>query len=322
MNRRIFVSKIALIAGTVAAAPLQISSHATPSSGVSKPGFRLAHITDTHVFAKDRCPENMMRFLVALAAVKPAPDLILHTGDVIMDAMALPDSAPVQDQWDLWRKLAADLPAPVRYCLGNHDIWAGESKGDAFSGKRLAMDELKIADPYYRFQQCGWEFLMLDSARPMGNRYEARLDDVQREWLAAEIESIPATTPLVICSHIPILSAGINEFSSVQENVPDRSTQGRPIFIWTAGASLLHNDTKQVRALLRRRSGVTLCLSGHLHLQDHVVYDGIDYLGNGAVCASWWAKPAFHQTKSGFAILDLHPDGRWNRTYYTYEWLT
>lgn len=320
MNRRTFLTQTALLTGAAVAGPLLTSSRAAPAAVTSKRGLRLAHIADTHVFGRSRCPENMARFLAALAAVRPAPDLILHTGDVIMDAMALTDRAAVQAQWDLWRKLAPELPAPVRYCIGNHDIWTSEPGGGPHFGKRLAMDELKLAQPYYRFQQGGWVFLLLDSARPAGDRYEARLDGAQREWLAGELKSIPASTPVAVCSHIPILSAGINDFSSVREGGPDNSPAGRAASVWTAGASLMHNDTHELQALLRQRGGITLCLSGHLHLRDHVEYDGIHYLGNGAVSAGWWAKPVFHQTPSGFALLDLSPDGQWSRTYHPYEW--
>jgi hypothetical protein len=77
-----------------------------------------------------------------------------------------------------------------------------------------------------------------------------------------------------------------------------------------------------VQSILRKRTGVTLCLSGHLHLKDHVEYDNIHYLGNGAVCANWWNTQTFHQTQAGYATLELYPDGRWERKYHAYKWGT
>jgi len=55
-------------------------------------------------------------------------------------------------------------------------------------------------------------------------------------------------------------------------------------------------------------------------LLDQPVYDGITYVGCGAVSGDWWKKNTFHQTQCGFATLNLFPDGSFDRTYHAYEW--
>jgi len=322
MNRRHFVRTLGALAGTAAAAPLLASS----SDSAARPrALRIAHLTDTHVSDHKNCPGGLERMFAALAALDPAPDLVMHTGDVIMDSWAVHDAARVEKLWSVWRAAAARLPAPLRACLGNHDIWIGETRThEKFRYQLRAMDELQLERPWYAFEQGGWRFLMLESTRPIvdGSKsyYAARLDQEQLEWFLGELARTPATQPLVVCSHIPILSAAVHDWAQYRETVPDFPSAGKTGSAWMFGAPLMHSDTHQLQAALRKRGGVTLCLSGHLHLHDHVVYDGVHYLGNGAVSANWWTTPFFHQTSAGFAVLDLHSDGTWSREYRSCAW--
>lgn len=323
MNRRHFVRTLGALAGTAAAAPLLRS--ATDPMSAARP-LRIAHLTDTHVTDNQNCAAGLERMLAALAALTPAADLVIHSGDVIMDSWAVRDAARVEKLWSVWRAAAAKLPAPLRACLGNHDIWIGETREHPkFRYQLRAMDELHLERPWYAFEQGGWRFLMLESTRPLvdekgGTSYAARLDQEQLEWFLGEVARTPATQPLVVCSHIPILSVAVHAWGQFREHVQDFPAPGRHGSAWLSGGALMHADTKELQTALRKRGGITLCISGHLHLQDHVVYDGVHYLGNGAVSADWWKNPTFHQTGAGFAVLDLHADGTWSRQYQDCAW--
>jgi 3',5'-cyclic-AMP phosphodiesterase len=89
---------------------------------------------------------------------------------------------------------------------------------------------------------------------------------------------------------------------------------------WSVSNGLMHGDSHAIQAILRRHTNVKLCLSGHLHLLDDVAYDGITYMGCGAVSGDWWKNQTFHQTHCGFATLNLFADGTFERTYHTYDW--
>jgi 3',5'-cyclic AMP phosphodiesterase CpdA len=323
MNRRDFIKQSALLAGVASLPPLV--ARAADALPDAKRGFRLAHITDSHAYAEKHCPENLQNFLHAFTAVRPGPDLILHTGDVIMDGTSSADRGPVEAQWNLWRDTAKGFSAPVRYAIGNHDIWLGDFEHPRFPAKQLAMERMGMESPYYRFEAGGWVFLVLDSIRPkrLGAKlgFDSHLDAAQREWFVGELARIPDAQPLMICSHVPILSAGIHDLGSLRDSLADYPAKGKNEPGWVIWGPMLHGDTHEMRAMLRKRAGVTVCLSGHLHLKDDVVYDNVHYLGNGAICANWWKESAFHQTKAGFAMLDLFPDGRWERAYHTYEWV-
>lgn len=323
MNRRTFLQTAGTFAGAMAAAPLLRGM--SPASAPRTHPLRIAHLTDTHVTPNSNCAAGLERMLAALAALDPAPDFILHTGDVIMDAWSQPDAARVAAQWAVWRASAAKLPAPLRACLGNHDNWIGETRDHARWRYQLrAMEELHLEQPWYAFEQGGWRFLVLESTRPLiengKSLYAARLDPEQLEWFRGEVARTPATQPLVVCSHIPILSAALHDWGQFREKVPDFPEVGRVGSAWMSGGALMHGDSHELQTVLRQHAGVTLCVSGHLHLQDHVVYDGVHYLGNGAVSADWWKNPAFRRTRAGFAVLDLHPGGQWSRTYQDCAW--
>ncbi len=321
MNRRHFVRTLGALAGTAAAAPLLVASE----TAARPRGLRIAHITDTHVTDNANCAVGLERLLAALDALDPAPDFILHTGDVIMDSWGVRDAARVEKLWSVWRGAAAKLRAPLRACLGNHDIWIGETRErDGFRYQLRAMEELQLERPWYAFEQGGWWFIVLESTRPAveGEKtfYRAHLDPAQLEWFRGEVARTPATQPLMVCSHIPILSAAVHDWAQTRESVMDFPAPGRASGAWVVSSALMHTDSHALQAVLRQRGGVTVCVSGHLHLQDHVVYDGVHYLGNGAVSADWWGKPVFRQTGAGFAVLDLQPDGTWARTYHSCAW--
>ena len=62
---------------------------------------------------------------------------------------------------------------------------------------------------------------------------------------------------------------------------------------------------------------VRVCLSGHIHIVDHVVFEGKAYINNGAVSGSWWHGP--HKgCPPGYAIVKLWRDGGFEREYITY----
>ena len=63
----------------------------------------------------------------------------------------------------------------------------------------MPLARLGIPDRYYSFDQGGWRFLVLDSTHlPEGEveySYSGKLDEEQYQWLAAQLESDPDTTP-------------------------------------------------------------------------------------------------------------------------------
>jgi Icc protein len=80
----------------------------------------LVQITDTHIeepgnLAYDRfdTAANLRNVVVAINRMNPAPDMVLHTGDMAHHGSA--------ERYAYFRSLIADLKAPFYAIPGNHD---------------------------------------------------------------------------------------------------------------------------------------------------------------------------------------------------------
>ncbi|PUZ25367.1 metallophosphoesterase [Chitinophaga parva] len=273
----------------------------------SKPALRIAHLTDIHLKDKWDAPRRFIKCLHHVQAQSPKVDLVLNGGDVVFD-MNKENMDTINAQWKLMKDtLAADCSLPVHYTLGNHDIWWNEDdKGQAIYGKKYSMDKLGLSSPYYSFNKGGWKFIILDSVHlDIDNTwYIGKLGDEQMNWLKTELENTPATTPVLVMTHIPILSA---------TNLIEDDTVNR----WTLLGGDMMTDNAKIIRLFYQHPNVKLCLSGHIHLRDKVVYNNVTYLCNGAVSGAWWEGNK-RETAPGYGLIDLYADGTFTEAYVNY----
>ncbi len=277
------------------------------SSENKKPVLRVAHLTDVHLKDKWDAPA---RFAKCLHHVQQQPgiDMILNGGDIVFD-MNKENMDTINTQWNLWHNtIKSDCSLPIHYILGNHDIWWNENdKGQALYGKQYAIDQLKLASPYYSFIKNGWKFILLDSVHLDidGTWYIGQLGDVQFKWLEDELKSTPADMPVCVMSHIPLLTATLM--------VDDQTAVNR----WEVLGGDMHTDISKIVSLFYRYNNVKLCLSGHIHLRDKVVYNNVTYICNGAVSGAWWEGNK-HETAPGYGLIDLYADGSFDERYINY----
>lgn len=286
----------------------------TTASPARRRVLRIAHLTDMHIQPERGAGEGMTACWRHLAAQPDRPDLVLTGGDTVMDSMDA-DEVRTRTQWDLWKRVRADeCGLPVESALGNHDVWGWNrrksrtSGEEARYGKKWACEMFGIDRPYRSFDRAGWHFVVLDSVYPAGDGYTGRLDDEQFAWLEGDLKATPASTPVLILSHIPILSASVlMEFAKVENGD------------WRSPGSLMHTDAQRFKDLFLAHRNVKLCLSGHLHLVERTEYNGVTYLCNGAVCGAWW-KGRHHECDNGYAMINLNDDGSFESEYITYGW--
>ncbi|MER2269726.1 metallophosphoesterase family protein [Methylobacterium oxalidis] len=274
---------------------------------------RVAHLTDLHIKPGLEIERSLSNCLEACRA--HSPDFILFGGDLIMDALDA-DFSQAKSQWStLTRILQAELDLPFDACLGNHDVW-GWGNVSHFEhhpsfGKRLALEFLQRDRGYNSFKRGHWHFIILDSIhRTDRNGYVARLDDEQYEWLKQELSNIQASTPVLVLSHIPILSA-CAYFDGNNESTGN----------WTIPGAWMHIDARRLKGLFHQYPNVKLCVSGHIHLLDRVDYLGVSYLCNGAVSGGWWQGP-YQECENGYSIIDLFEDGAFSATYHLFSLAT
>ncbi len=310
MNRREFIERSGALALGAALAGMPSPVQAQPASANRRRVLRVAHLTDLHVQPNQAgYHDSALGMAAAIRHAQSQPDrpeLILFGGDMVMDSLAH-SKAAVQAQWEVWdRVFAAEVKLPYKLCLGNHDVWGWgihdqpEITRDPHYGKALAMERLGLKHRYYSFDQAGWHFIVLDSIQQdfaTKSGYVATLDDEQFGWLGRELAATPATTPVAVLSHVPILAACVF-FSR------DTESSGS----WLLPGSYCHIDARRIKDLFDRHPNVKVCLSGHVHLVDDVRYVGVRYLCNGAVSGNWW-KGVYQEFPPAYALVDFYDDG-------------
>ncbi|HEX2683074.1 MAG TPA: metallophosphoesterase, partial [Ferruginibacter sp.] len=265
MQRRKFIQNISLISAATALPTL--SSAGTTQK---KKSFRVAFISDIHVKPLDVAEAGMKRVLQNINQLKQQPDVIFNGGDSIMDALAASKES-TQTQWNLFNRIInAENKLPVKYCIGNHDIWGwqlkDDVKSDALYGKNWWLQQTGYSKTYYSFTHHNWHFIFLDSVQENNGGYIALLDEPQFTWLENELA---ANKEKLVCivSHIPIISFCSAMFA--KEMLPNGD--------WKLSRALLHTDAKKIKDLFKKYPNIKTCLSGHIHLQDEVNYLGIKY---------------------------------------------
>jgi Icc protein len=286
---------------------------------VTEPGrrrvLRLGHLTDIHVQPELHANEGMVACLRHVLAQKDKPELILTGGDAVMDAFGQAEPR-ARLLFEMWKKILKDeCPLPMEHCIGNHDIWGWDKKHSKLTGdepnygKKWAMEVYGVAKPYRSFDRAGWHFVVLDTVYPNGDGYFGRLDDEQFEWLKGDLAAVKAGTPVLVLSHIPIVTAGAF-FDTDPKDKGD----------WTIPRARMLEDAWRLKDLFGAHRNVRLCLSGHIHLQDRVDYNGVTYLCDGAVSGAWW-KGKNHECDAGYAMINLFDDGSFEHEYVNYGWV-
>ena len=305
-------------AGVVAAAligggfPRAARGQSTPPAG-RKRSLRIAHLTDIHVAPERHAAEGLATCLHHLQE-HHRPDLILTTGDAIMDSMGA-DQSRTQTLWDLSQRIwKAECGVPVEHSIGNHDIWGVDKKGskttgtEPLYGKKWIMSLHGWERPYRSFDRAGWHFIALDTVWFDDNGYRGHIDDEQFEWLQHDLAQVAPQTPVLAFGHIPILSAAAY-FKSQAEKSGN----------WKVPASVMSIDARRLKDLFYKHRNVKVCLSGHLHLVDRVDYLGVGYVCGGAVSGGWW-KGNNQECEPGYGVIDLYDDGTFENQYVPYGW--
>jgi 3',5'-cyclic AMP phosphodiesterase CpdA len=277
------------------------------SSKGKKPVLRVAHLTDVHLKNEFEAPTKFAKCLHHVQQQNPKVDFILNGGDIVFD-MNKANLSAINDQWNLLNGiLKSECSLPIHYCLGNHDVWWSEdSKGQTDYGKKYSLEKLNLTKSYYSFTQKGWKFIILDSIQlDVDNTwYIGKLGEEQFTWLENELKNTDPSMPVLVLSHVPILTATL----MIKDNIVNK---------WQMSRGDMHTDTAKVIDLFYQYPNVKICLSGHVHLRDKVQYNNVTYICNGAVSGAWW-NGNNRQTAPGYGVLDLYADGSFEEKYVNY----
>lgn len=305
--RRFLLKATPLLAGL----PLLSRAQAQFPVPSGKPDLTLAHMTDIHFGADLLDPGRLKPGISAeglTTAIRHAQaqgvQMILQGGDLIGEAFNKPASV-VEPQMrgvlDVWRR---EAKVPVHHAIGNHDIWGWDKASSGTTGqeprwgKKWIIEALGLKNRYYSFDQGAWHFVVLDDIQPgEGLDYIIKLDDEQYTWLRDDL-SANKPKPTLILSHAPIL--GVAPFFDGANNLSGD---------WKISGSIMHIDAPRLKGLFKKNPQVKLCLSGHTHLIDQVLYNGVLYANGGAVSAGSWYNN-MQETVPGYNLVRLWNDGR------------
>ncbi|HVW77899.1 MAG TPA: metallophosphoesterase [Alloacidobacterium sp.] len=297
-NRREFLG-LAGAAGLTKFVPSQLSAEAKPTKAED---FTFLFITDTHLQPElDAAKGCDMCFKKARTIQS---DFAIQGGDHVFDSLAV-SRERATSLFDLYGKTEQDLGMKLYHTIGNHDCLgvytsSGVPTSDPLYGKKIFED--RFGKTYYSFDHKGVHFIVLDSIGITNDRaYEGRVDTEQLRWLASDLEALPSQAPIIVSTHIPLVTA----FDSY---VPEPATAPKH-----HGTSVA--NAYEVIALFEGHN-VLGVLQGHTHINETVTWKGVPYITSGAVSGNWW-KGTRMGTPEGFTVVDVR-NGKLTTRYETY----
>jgi len=292
---------LALSGAALAALPARAS---WPAPGAAGEAFRIVFYTDVHARTEWETPRALA---MAAAAINAAtPELIVAGGDLITDGFQS-SAATVEPRWQAYLEMHRSLRPRVEPVLGNHDLVAAipEDGTPSSADPRQRFRTAFSLERTYRSVAAGsYRLLILDSVSVVGgdDQYHGRIEPDQLGWLASEVESIDRSTPIVLATHIPLLTGFY------------QATQGATA---AAPANRIVVNNREVLELFADHN-LLLVLQGHLHVAEMLRWRDTTFITGGALCGKWW-RGSWHGTGEGFGVLTLRPD-RIDWEYRGYGW--
>ena len=299
-TRRRFLSAAGAAGLVQAAMPVAM---AQPKGPVRRhDAFSFLFVTDTHLQPElDAAKGCAMAFARARAA---GGDFAIQGGDHVFDALGVP-RLRADRLVSLYARTEQDLGMAVHHTIGNHDCFgvypaSGVAPTDPLYGKKFFEDH--FGRLYYSFDHRGVHIVVLDSIGITADRdYEGRIDADQLAWLAGDLRAQPAGMPIVLVSHIPIVTA-YDSYAPPSLPAPRHRKN-----------SVVNNQ--DVIALLDGHN-VLGVLQGHTHVNETVWWRGVPYVTCGSVSGNWWHGTHLG-TPEGFTVVRVENNRLYAR-YVTY----
>lgn len=146
----------------------------------------------------------------------------------------------------------------------------------------------------------------IEKGEDMQRTYIGKVDEDQLQWIRDDLEKTDPETPIVLVTHIPLVS------------IMPQLSRG-PLFAENQG-SLITNQQEVLAPF--RMMNLKLVLQGHLHaLEDLNLMGRTHFLTGGAVCGRWWRTPDDSELQEGFVKVDVKGE-EFSWEYVDYGWET
>ncbi len=233
----------------------------------SSADFTFIHASDTHISNASLPRTRRLRALVDSIS----PGLVLITGDLIRDALRVPESEAT-GYYDLFMREKNAFRTPVYTVPGNHEVFGIERDTSKVPTSHplygRAMYRHHLGPDYYSFTRGGVHFIGLNTVDIDDQRYYGHVDSLQLAWLERDLALVPATMPVVTFDHIPFFTT-FEMLNGYSDRPP------APTLITVNGKTAFRHSVSnagEVLAVLRRRRHV-LALGGHMHATERIEYE-------------------------------------------------
>lgn len=265
--------------------------------------FSFVFMTDIHLQPENNAVEGLKQAINKVNELKP--DFVITGGDLIMDALGQ-SYGRADSLYNLYQELEMDFQMPVYNTMGNHEIYgiyekSGADKNHPEYGEK--MFEKRIGPGYRAFEQKGWKFFILNSVEDTReSKYIGLIDEKQKSWIKEELQKTDSVTPLVISTHIPLLTIFMQAYYG--STLP-------------VDSSLVVYNSKEILDLFKGYN-LKLVLQGHLHTIEDIYTEGVHFLTGGAVSSRWW-RGKNRGVEEGFMLIKV--DGQeFSWEYIDYGW--
>jgi len=289
LGRRNFLFRSGLAAASVPLLSISCQeSIKKPEEKSSENAFEFAFVTDIHLKPEMNAPKG---FQMAIDKVNELnPDFVITGGDLVYDVMR-GNYDRSESLFNLYKDMIKGFAMPVYNCIGNHDlfgIYEESPEDENHADYKYGMWERHFGKSYYSFDHKDWHFITLNSLDVTENkRYKSVFHKEQLQWLAQDLGKVNKSTPIVITTHIPMMST----YSQL-----NRSEGSRTV-----------SNAFEVFKLLEGYN-LKLVLQGHIHWKEYgFVNDRFQFLTGGSIAGNGW-KGRRHNTKEGFMKIKVVGD--------------
>ncbi len=272
--------------------------------GSEKGSVRMTFYTDVHARTEWDTPKAMAMAADAINSRKS--DIVIAGGDLITDGFEF-SAAKTAPRWDAYMKMHRAIKAAVYPAMGNNDMTAAipvDGTPAAENPRKVFTERLGLERTWYSFNAVGYHFIVLDSTRITGGKYlyQGFVNSRQMEWLKQDLSFVSKNTPIIIVTHIPLLTS----FYSAVEGATFAPPPNRVIV-----------NNREVLETLENHN-VILVLQGHLHVSEMIRWRNTTFITGGAVCGKWW-RGNWHGTEEGFYDITL-TGNQVECSYFDYGW--
>ena len=260
-----------------------------PIRGSVTGSVRLVFYTDVHARTEWKTPIAMSRATDAINGRKS--DLVIVGGDLITDGFQS-SATKVEPRWEAYMKMHQSIKADVYPAMGNHDLVAVlPNEGlPADNPRSEYLGRMGLDRTYYSFTAVGYHFIFLDAIQITRNKYpyQGIIWPEQIDWLQQDLSTISRDMPIIMVTHMPLLSA----FYSATEGA---TTVVRP-------DRIVVNNFEVLKIL--ENHNLILVLQGHLHINEMIRWQDTTFITGGAICGKWW-RGSWYGTEEGFYDITL-----------------